>query len=102
MYEGFDEIVLEKNHNRSVERRVTIDARRDESTKKIPKVDEKSRKNNKNINRLSVYTHKSVREVMMNLAVPPFFFYIPNKLEMQLIIRKACTVKSVNEMIFFI
>lgn len=64
------------------------------------KRDKSIKKNSKND--FENYHYKKDNEILLNLPTPPFFFYVPRRLEMQMMIRKACHVKSINEMLFYI
>lgn len=99
MFEGMDETILEVNRytGGNVDyKKTTIESKlADSPTLKLTSKNEdrsptdKVKKARKLRNSLATYNHKSIKDVMMNLSVPPFFFYIPTKLEMQSMIRKA-------------
>ncbi|CAI2359273.1 unnamed protein product [Moneuplotes crassus] len=43
------------------------------------------------------FQYKRDQDIILNLPTPPFFLYIPQTQEMQLLIKKCCMVKSVDD-----
>lgn len=101
IYEGMDSTIMMAPH-----RMITLNKTETMS----PKLFERSPTNKKNAklikklsrNDLKEFQYRRDNEILLNLPTPPFFFYIPGRLEMQMIIRKACNVKSVNDLMFYI